>query len=527
MRRIGIAPFHRGCLASWLTLLCAACGGSTSTADPAPIGDPLGPPAASCGSLDAPGAARIATANLERVLRRASRALDFTNDSIVLAKLLTGSTPSGPWDHQGLDEGIDDFIKQAREHWFAASNLESESDATVVYRLRAEAMCGGSEDASARPLADAGPPAMPPEAGAQDAGAASESRCAKFYREHEVRLEVRRVACDAGENLHVDLVIGAERKPVLAADWFENRLSHGLDIGATVQMAKDEGAFDDDVVIDRALGRVFFEVAAQANSAATMELGFPQAVAFEMHGPKAHAGVAIGQAEHAIKLSADAAARRLTASTHLSTFDETLTLTDFVEGFFNRKSQAPADDLVTISVPGLDGEYNYDGASDTLQIQHLGLGNDSARVTRAGVTLLKIDANAGQARHVDVAVSADAQHRLVLGISPSFRLDLEYTMASVNPLVMDLEPFALDDTVTVDVEGAQAITMLETKLGSVNLLLGNRGFLLMPSARWAMTSRQAPSENVQLGSGTCLFRGASPFSGQHHILRELSSQPCP
>ena len=62
-------------------------------------------------------------------------------------------------------------------------------------------------------------------------------------------------------------------------------------------------------------------------------------------------------------------------------------------------------------------------------------GSETSKVTRDGVTLLGIDVNASAGRHVDVRVTADPQQVLRLDIAPSFQLDLEYKMASVNPLV--------------------------------------------------------------------------------------------
>jgi len=504
-----------------MSLLAISCGGQSETS-PQLAADPLGPPASACGALDGAAVRRIAAANLQRVLSRASRTLDFTDNSVLLPKLLTGSTQSAPWDHPSLDEGIDDFVSGARDKWFAESNVESQSGAAVVYRLGAEAMCGTPRESFPAPPSDASG-----SSSTGDAGAVNEGSCAKFYREHEVRLLAQRVACDAGDNLHVDLVSGPERTPVMAADWYEERLTHAFDVGAMVRLAESSGAFDDDAVIDHAEGRVLLSLATPPAAAATMELGIAQAVDVQMHSPTSRAGVAMAKADGAVRISADPTARRLTASSKIGLVEETMPLADFARGFFDRRSDAPKNDVVTLAVSGFEGQWIYDGAADTLQITGLGLGDASSRVTRSGVTLLTIDANAAQGRHVDVGLRTDGNGRLALDLRPSFRLDLAYAMASVNPLIFDLEPFALDDTVTIQVEGPQAITMLESKLGSVTALLGSSGYLLMPTAGFAMTSRVLPSENVSVMPGSCLFRSTAPFVGKHHILRELSARACP
>ena len=99
-----------------------------------------------------PGAiVRIAPANLERVLRRASRSLDFTDSSLVLAKSMTGKTPTGPWDHKGLDlKASTTSSKASARSVFVDANLESQQDGVVTYRLRPATMCGSSLSGTGR-----------------------------------------------------------------------------------------------------------------------------------------------------------------------------------------------------------------------------------------------------------------------------------------------------------------------------------------------------------------------------------------
>ena len=63
---------------------------------------------------------------------------------------------------------------------------------------------------------DAGPPGPPPE-----------TTCERFYREHVPRLVVRRVACEAGDNLHIDLTIDEDRKKIILSDWYNDSLADG------------------------------------------------------------------------------------------------------------------------------------------------------------------------------------------------------------------------------------------------------------------------------------------------------------
>ena len=199
------------------------------------------------------------------------------------------------------------------------------------------------------------------------------------------------------------------------------------------------------------------------------------------------------------------------------------------KSFFNRPSEVSRTDVVTTHIAALEGAFDYDGASDALAVHQLGLGSETSKVTRDGVTLLGIDVNASVGRHVDVRVTADPQQVLRLDIAPSFQLDLEYKMASVNPLVQNLETFVLDDTLTIQAEGAQGLKLLESTVGSVALIKNATGYLLgLSTGRLTMTSRTMPGDNVTVEPGRCLFRSMPPFAAGHHeFLRELSARDCP
>src|SRR6185369_11517000 len=121
-----------GCFVALWTMTGLSCGGGTTVGATQGAGtgvtDPIDSPPAACGSIDAAAVARIAPANLERVLKRASRSLDFTDPSLVLPKSLSGRSSSAPWNHKSLDTSIDDLLKSFREHIFVDANLETQAD---------------------------------------------------------------------------------------------------------------------------------------------------------------------------------------------------------------------------------------------------------------------------------------------------------------------------------------------------------------------------------------------------------------
>ena len=227
-----------------------------------------------------------------------------------------------------------------------------------------------------------------------------------------------------------------------------------VDVGQTVRALEMAGTFGDGTVIDR-------HKAEWCSCSAPKRMGKPRSARPSRSHRRARSqrNLASGGRHRALGRRVyddrDPAAKRITGAVAVGTVDETMPLRDFVKSFSNRPSEVSRTDVVTTHIAALEGAFDYDGASDAVAVHQLGLGSETSKVTRDGVTLLGIDVNASAGRHVDVRVTADPQQVLRLDIAPSFQLDLEYKMASVNPLVQNLETFVLDDTLTIQAEGAR------------------------------------------------------------------------
>jgi hypothetical protein len=85
-----------------------------------------------------------------------------------------------------------------------------------------------------------------------------------------------------------------------------------------------------------------------------------------MHNISSREGVTVARASDAVVMSADPATKHLHVSLAVGSVDATMPLKDFVSSFFNRSSTAEGMDSVTLSVAGLDGDIDYDGAADAL-----------------------------------------------------------------------------------------------------------------------------------------------------------------
>ena len=253
-----------------------------------------------------------------------------------------------------------------------------------------------------------------------------------------------------------------------------------------------------------------------------MRLGVPIAIDVQAHDDSTRAGLAVGRADNAFVVSGDSTAKKLHAALAFASIDTTMPLKDFVSAFFNRSSTAVGTDSVKLSLPGVQGDFNYDGTADTLALRNLGLGDSTSRVTRGDATLLAIDVNAEAGRHVDVNITADAQKQLALDIAPKLQLESHVLDGERQPSGEEPRSLRARRYLSIQVDGPPALRLMEAAVGTSTLMRGGTGWLLgMTVGHLALMSRAMPAENVEVGTGKCLFRSTAPFTGQHEMLREV------
>jgi hypothetical protein len=137
------------------------------------------------------------------------------------------------------------------------------------------------------------------------------------------------------------------------------------------------------------------------------------------------------------------------------------------------------------------------------------------------------DSNANAGWKLDLKANGLANGNVALALSTSFDVHIKYALAPVQTLIVNPQPFALDDDVDFKLAAPNSsVTLLQNGSGHLNLAGSLSGSLLrVDTGTFAATSRAVPAANAAVAAGQCLNRNPSA-TGVHAMLQTLSGGTC-
>jgi hypothetical protein len=292
---------------------------------------------------------------------------------------------------------------------------------------------------------------------------------------------------------------------------------------------------DDLTVYAGSRGQVQGELRSPGKGQVALRFDVPEAVDFSWVAAGEPYGFSVAAGERVVDLALDATAvtpSRYSATLHLGLGAVSLTtpLDSALSWGFRGALSDPAHQHhpVRYELPGMIGQLDYDGSSDSLIAKGLGLGPSSSRLAYGRDTLLTLDVDPQGDRKLDLEVSASTNGELVTTLRPDLVLTLGYALDRIAAYVTGLPGFTRDDTLTLrlsDPKGASARLLLDAN-GELAMAGTQPGALLsVLEGQLAITSQIAPEENVAVGAGECLWREADG-SGSHALLTGLFAGAC-
>jgi hypothetical protein len=494
-------------------------GGSAGLGGSGALGGTAG--ATDCGTLTAAQARDIVIANVEHVLRTTLDVAGFLEADPVISQLLTGEQADPVEFVADVDENITELVANLRDEFLVDANVESAVGNTVHYVLNPDVYCPEDPDLVA----------TDPEYAAE-----LELACRDSLAAHPIRFDLTRVACDAGNNLRLDLMVSSEPLRPLSVNLFTTSLAAEVDLGATLTALQRTGSFADSFVLDSDVGGhgvATLDVGQTGRAALTV--GISEALVYGGSQDGEHGRIQVAPSPEALDVTLVSPGETVTGSVAMGRIDVTWPFSDFMSSFFGRTvlDTVPASEVVEISVPAVTAEFSavlgITRTGNWIEVTGLGLGPESAVARRGADTLLAVDVNAAGERTVDVTALLDFQDEMSLSIEPSFDLAIEYNLAPVAELVSNLQPFALDDTFRIRHNGqAPAVTRLMRDAGGRFTLydLASAPLLDVETGTLTLESRSFPEANVSVPTGSCLSRDTS-LAGEHDILRGFFAGECP
>ena len=445
------------------TLTLAACGEEQLSSRP----------------LDARSAALTADANFRRVGVELARSVSFLSGSQLLGEAIGTCDPeSGACHVDDPGPRAELLARYLSERIFTASNVESENDEEVIFRLRPEVVC---------------------EAGASD--------CVRFLTEMQIRL---RVTSEVEGDLDVAVLVGAERINPVTFGLHRDALEVQADLAGARDTLRLLGASEEELPATMA-GRIALGIARHGAGDFTTSLSVlervivrdadgagPWAIELDTALPAIAARIQEAKQQLSVRLGLGALALRAPLAAFLGSGED--------ECFeFDCEPEPAPEGTLGIRLAGLTGETILEAigaGAETIRIADLGLGDETSVIDADGTPILTIDLNPLAGRAFDLVATA-GEDGTELTVEPSFDLALGFFFFEIADRIA-VPDWALDETLRIRLDGAAAPRL---HLSDVTRVL--EGVLRFESGQRG---------TVEVEAGMCVANdaadeGAHPFAG--------------
>ncbi len=451
--------------------------------------------AAACGaddkgdgeSINAVSARQALTGNTEGVAAKVSNALLFLESSELANRGLNlgiGSSVDcapAPADGSGADfdsgacttEPIEvpvsvDFsddtanlTQYLEDKIFADANIESSSDTQVTFLLRGSVVCEPDEFE-----------------GSLDQG------CVDQVDNAQIRLKV---TSPAEGDVDVAVLIGAQKHNPISIEVHQSLIAAEIDLagikGAITTLSNGEV---DPSLPTTMTGRIRGEVEALGADKARAAISVLTAI--NVSG--GDYAVTLAASSPALEVTADGTAKTLVALTNLGALHATGPYTtetyDDVTGDYSEVSQ-----VLDIAIAGISSQLNFAGASDTLNLSNLGLGDATSIVKLDGAQILGIDLNADAGRKFSASI-ANVDDVTTITVDPKFDLKLAMDFSSLSDN-QDMPAWTMGDILHIALDGMTPTLRFTGENSTFEVVSGNLEMSLLTAG-----------DSISVAAGQCL-----------------------
>lgn len=409
-------------------------------------------------------------------------------------------------EEPGIDQTLDDtgqkMAKALRERVLVAANIESKSDAEVMYLLRPDPTC--------RDL---------------DSNEVDKS-CAKELGKVQVRVRMTRQSTDG---VQLDVLIGAERSnpvslsispSVLAADVHLDAVKTAAGI---IARALDDEEPEMPAVMK---GTVRFSLTKKSDRAVTFALALPDMVDIQNTGstvaPSERIVVRIAKSDPLFAVGVDGDAGTMTAQAGVGQVE-------VIAPWIPANAKTPNGDLRVV-VAGMTATYTATEAVDALDVKGYGLGGGPSFVEIRGMRVFQVDLNENNGRKFDANVSFSDKRSPRIAISPRLDVSVMMKLALVAAELKSKPDVASADELyrlTLDPEAGKTVAV-QTVPGTPPKTPfddAGPGGIRVLNGKLSLAAIKA-GKSVTVISGQCLVsREAAP--NDHPLLGSFASGPCP
>ncbi len=409
------------------------------------------------------------------------------------AEITTGDLEQA---RQDMHDSLDQLLGFMRDEIFIEDNLESEDGTYATYLLPASVLCDDSE----------------PDLGAAGRSVVEEDEresCAEGVQRLAPRL---RLSSPAAGDVDVELLLSSEQYNPITLQLYDDRVGVTMDLGEL--KATVEATGEDLEWIGELDGEVGLELVRNSATNYSLRMSLLRDLVLATTNEGEMVDFMMAASNPTIELNIDGEAKALTATINYGAMNLRAPLSAFMsdEEYDDEGNPLPPKSytgLIDAVLGGLNGGLTFDGTTDVLRFENLGLGDVRTEVSHDGNTLLSLDVNPDDGRRFDLAVrQGDNGPTLTFYPTLDVRAGLGFT--HIANQVDDIPSAFLEDTVRLWFEGDDPTVELHDealKVSSGTLHLESSAESVSVEAGMCLVETDSEQEPASLagafGVGTC------------------------
>jgi hypothetical protein len=385
-----------------------------------------------------------------------------------------------------LREAIDEFIGNLRDEIFARANLEASTGTSATYRLGPSVLCSDDSVTPAEP----GQPAPAPMDPVYDPDCVDEAN----------RLQVRlHLTLASPGNVNMALMLTEAKRTPVTFELYRDHVSASSNL-AEIKATLD-AAGEDTSAIPTLSGRVGVELRRNGELDWSFLGHVYENVAVVVENDDAErVHVGVGASSPSMELRLNGNARNIlgsidygaiTAGGPLNAFRDSFTEVEIDPLTGEEIPQPVYTGNVELLIGGYEGSVTFDGSTDHLSLEGLGLGDVASTLKWNDQILAQFDLNPSNGRHFDLGYQK-TNTGSEFTFSPTFDALLRLNFAPLASQITDLSPSLMDDTIHVWFDGQNP--KIEVTDEQVKVVTGTLN----------VTSTATPESNLTVPAGMCL-----------------------
>ncbi|MBN2496145.1 MAG: hypothetical protein JXR96_16250 [Deltaproteobacteria bacterium] len=418
---------------------------------------------------------------------------------------------------------IEDFLL---EQLFAPERLESEQGDLAVFLLDAAWICeAGGDDSGCEPwYCEPGDTLCEQEAQAwvdqcmQDQ-ADEQAQCVSTVSALEIRIEL---ATD-GDGVAISLLLGPERLRVLRLGLQPDSVRLDVSLGDV----RDALVFVSGVLGEEPIempevfeGRLSISLTRNGEQDFTLEQEIAEAIQVRMHTPDGGAiELEVEAAAPAAMLRIQGLAERIEAGVDANRVQLSLPFGEIFDS---------GEGALIVDLAGLEAGLELSAGDPVVHLTGLGLGEGTSRVSHDSAELLSVDLLAGDGRHFEAEISADASGMPLVDVSPGVLAQVYVDIGHLDPYLDPGEeepapPELCDQTYEIELipggDGHTQLLPIEGDDVDPDMLKVVAGGLRLGST--------AAESDFEAEAGECIAPAETCPDGAHELIDCLETRACP